>query len=586
MKDRESTPESSPLLQRAFDFAAKAHAGQTRADGSAYITHPIAVVKIASEEFGITDPEELAILALHDTVEDAEVTLDDIEKEFGKKVRLGVDGLTKLRTHRETIKKVYDWNLSEPLVGVKKLADRLHNMRTLSFMPEKNRLSTSIQTLNIYSPLAESLGMWTVKRELENLAFPYADPKNYARFSKLFNEDPRVNEPFRTKMKTRLENLMRNAGIAGYVDIRENSLVRLKDKKEDFQNINDVISFRMIPTGKEPAVGDNCYRLLRILKREFKDKEDESRFHDFYHTPRFNQYSAIQVTIDYPDIGPIEIAIASEEKEDYNNWGVLSLIKRGEKNLSEYAMKLVITPSGQAKFLPTEATGLDLAYLLNIRTAPQAVDMIVNGEKCPISMVIPNSADVKINYGPERIAPNRLDVMKSLPSTQKKAEKQFLEQKMFEEEIKGKKIISEIIAKRGLLELHDLTKLDEHAGKLGDFLRAAESKRSESILYRLVGSGVITIEELNSQLDAQGITKKELRITSIRVEGINKVDLSSFFNAEIGNREGDIRYLEGGTRNGKTFSVRFVVENLSSAKEDEIYNVFKKHPLITNVDVV
>lgn len=585
-----------PFLQKAYSFAEEAHAGQFRADGSPYFTHCVAVTRILCEEWGITDPEKLAVGLLHDVPEDTTFSLEDIGNIFGNNIKIWVDGVTQFRSEtnisksqadKETIRKVFNRNLVEPYVGVVKLADRLHNMRTIQFMPPEKQGPKAQETLNVYSPLAESLGMWIVKRELENISFRYTDPANFVRYSRLFDRDPRTKEKFIGNMVAYLEKIMDGSGIPGQVMVRKNSLVRLKDKKHPYNDINDVVSFRIAINGNGPTEKrDGVYKMLGILRENFANVEDIDRFDDFFHSPKFNEYSAIQITLN-TDKGAIEIAVTTDEKEDYNNWGVVSLLRKGRCNLSEHALKLVFTPTGQVKFLTPAATGLDLAYLINIKMGTQAVAVEIDGQRLPISTVLPNGSDVKIITGPWRVAPNAEDLANSLPSTKKKAEKQFIEKQMHDEQAKGKTKVTRIIAARGLIDLYDLTKLNEHSDKLGDLLNYLGSKRSLAILYRLVEYGVITKEELNKQLDKYGITKKELGITSILVQGMtDDKNLLNIFTSQISEHHGNIRYSEGVGDTGEGFKIKFLVEGLSKNAEREIKKTFKNNPKIRKTIVV
>lgn len=585
-----------PLLFKAYQIAETAHAGQKRADGSPYFTHSIAVTRIMCEEWGITDPEKLAVGLLHDVPEDTEFTIDDVGREFGENVKAWVDGVTQFRsetgvsksqTDKETIKKVFNRNILDPFVGVAKLADRLHNMRTIQFMPPEKQGPKAQETLNVYSPLAESLGMWIVKRELENISFRYTDPVNFARYSKLFESDPRTKDGFVKNMSAYLEKIVQDAGVAGIVAVRKNSLVRLKDKKHPFNDINDVVSFRIVVNGQDEASkADSVYKMLGIIRENFGELEDQERFDDFFHFPRFNGYSTIQLTLN-TDKGAIEIAITTDEKEDYNNWGVVSLLRKGQKDLSEHALKLVFTPSGQVKFLTPESTGLDLAYLINKKMGAQAIGVEIDGKKFPISTILPNGADVRVITGPARIAPNKSDLVNSQPITKKRAEKQLIEKQMQEEQIKGKALISKIVAKSGLLDLYDLTKLKEHTDKLGDLLNHLGSKRSLAILYRLVFYGVVTKEDLVKQMEEFGITKKSLGITTILVEGdLDNKNLLNIFTSEISKFNGNIRYSEGVGEAGDGFRIKFLVEGLSKEAERRLRKTFKHDPRISKSKVV
>lgn len=589
--------DKDPVVGKAYRMAEEAHRDQKRDDGTPYIEHCKAVARTFFEEWGIPDSNIIAAGLLHDSVEDKHLSFEDIRREFGEKVEFWIDGVTKFEPPKEeamskelkdkkTFKKIIKWHFFDLIPSLIKLSDNLHNTRTLPSADEEKRCRNAKKTLNVYAPLAESLGMWMVKTELEDLAFKYADPENYERYSNLFNIDERTKEPFKNRVTNELEKIIRESGIEATVDIRENSLVRLKDKKEPFSNINDVLSWRVRVAGKSrEEKRDNCYRLLGIMREVFGDTEDQSRFDDFYSTPKFNEYSAIQITLDKPE-GAIEVAITSDEKENYNNWGVISLIHKGDPSIQDHVLKIVTTPTGQAKFLPPEANGLDFAYLINKKLAAEAVSITVDGIECPLTTVIPNGAEVMINRMPGRIAPGRADVEQSRPSTKKKAEKQYLEQKMHDVEAKGKEIVQKVIAGAGLLDLYDLTKIAEHSDKLVNLLNYSGSKRSLAILYRLVKYNVINENDLRGYLKKYKITKKDLGLTSILIEGKNKSDLLSFFSSKVGKLEGDIRWIEGGSAEGTSYYIRMVVQNLTPNTEAKIKQMFAKNRSVSKIEVV
>ncbi|MDZ4209699.1 MAG: HD domain-containing protein, partial [Candidatus Curtissbacteria bacterium] len=365
-------------LSKAHELAQEAHDGQFRAEGLPYFTHPVEVARILREEWKINDENILCAAILHDIVEDTDVTLKEIKIAFGEDVAKLVDGVSKFRSEngnessdRETVRKVFDRTLIDPRVAVLKIADRLHNMRTLESMPRDKQLAKSRETLSVYSKLAESLGMWMVMNELEDLSFKYLNITEYGKWKERLKNDPRNSDLFMAYTLSSLEAIVRESDVNAQVVVRKNTLWRLRQKSERitrFEDNNDAVSFRVIVEDNERPLEakDNCYKLLGRFREAYLKEENYDRFRDYYVRSKDNKYSAIQMTINTLN-GAVEIAITSSSKEEFNNWGVVSLLKKEQKELSEYALKLVFTPLGQVKFFPKEATGVDFAYSISPR---------------------------------------------------------------------------------------------------------------------------------------------------------------------------------------------------------------------------
>ena len=594
--------KSFPLLTKAYDLAQKAHEGQLRAEGTPYFTHCVAVARILYEEWGITDPEIIAAGLLHDTVEDNKnITLADIARDFGPKIAFWVDGVSQFRSKkeeisgkskkqndRETVRKVFSKNLIDPTVGVLKLADRLHNMRTLEFMPIKNQIAKADETKD-YAKLAESLGMWKVKTELENLSFRYTDPEGYKEYAEILQRDGRIDKKFIDYTTSTLDMIIAKTCVNATIEPQINSLSRLKDKsgEKPFSDINDVISFRVSVKNMESEDDTlyECYKLLGAIQKHYKGVEDPSRFDNFYLEPKDNGYSAIQVTLKTP-YGAVEIVITSEDKEEFNNWGVVSLIKSNKKDLQNHALKLIFTPTGDVKFFDPNDTGVDYAYSISAEMGAQATGISINGEEeKSISTVIPNGAQVEVELGKSRIAPEPNIINFASPRTRRIIESQFLELEMAEQEKKGKEMVTAVIAERGLLNLYDLLRIDEYSKKMVDILFLLGSKNSLPKLYRRVANGLVTIEMLKKQLDDFGITKEKMGLTSILIEGPDNLGLLNSFASDVEKLGGNIRRNRGES-NKQTFTQLLVVENLSKKSEEILAQKFQNDSQIKRVVIV
>lgn len=560
----------SEQVTAAYTFAKEKHDQcPPRKSGEPYITHPVEVYKILKDEWGIKDENYLIAALLHDVIEDTDVTPEEIKLRFGDEVLELVSGVTKLKssTDRETLKKVLDKSYINPGVALIKLADRLHNMRTLQFMKPEKQIAKSQETLDIYTRLAESLGLWNAKTELEDLCFKYLDPEKYQKTLTDLESDPRLSPNFTCYLTSRLEQLLSDNRINGKVKTRESGCWILNKKREKmalrgksncngFKDVNDVISFRV-----QLNTVQDCYRVLHEIHSDFGKMVDYDRFDEFIGAnKRVNGYEALQTTIDFPQ-GPVEIAIMTKGMEEFNNNGIVSLINSRE-NVKDYVLKLVFTPTGTVRFLPKNATGVDFAAAINPRVLAEAESITVDGTDKPLSVVIPNASTLRINLGESRRAP--LDGLEDycLPATRKT----ILEQRTLENRdglvSKGQQKMESILIPRGLLVLSDI----------GDSINPLLYKlgcQSVDDLYFMIGSNSIKEEQLNQELDLARITKKNLKITSIRLVGDDKPKVLVDVIRKISGMDKNIVHIEQKNTDGK-FNIRILTENMGKDDEESL----------------
>ena len=571
------SPRTEKIAQ-ALELATKAHAGQTRAAGEPYVTHSIAVAQIL-EGWGIIDEDFISASLLHDVVEDTSVTLDEIRAMFGADVAELVDGVSKFRSasgktdDRETLKKVLVKSYIDPCVAVLKLADRLHNMRTLKDMPEKKTVAKSRETLDVYTRLAESLGIWEVKVELEDLAFRYTHPETYEEIAHAVESDPRLKPLFLEHWKSNLERIMVGEGFEGRVVTRKNGNFSLTEKSKkaakqgkslpgSFSQINDLVSFRVIV----PTV-DDCYRFLGAVHDDCGNLVDYSRFDEFIGAnKRPNGYSALQTTLNVPQ-GATEIAIMTEEMEEFNHWGVVSLMRRGQNDLSQYNLKLIFTPTDEVRFLPKQATGVDFAYALSERLGAAAASLLVDGEPKELSTVVANASTVEVIVSDDaRIAPHPEVLNYCLPETRQKIERQLIQAEGSKYIWKGKVTLEAVLETRGLL---DLTDLGRPLTKLVYWYGCQNVEE----LYAKVGGGFLLPSEISSWLDKEGVTKESLGRTTVRVTGVDKpgilVDLSTWIHAEGGNIV-KINHVVDETEKGDRYVLRLVLTDIQEQGETSL----------------
>lgn len=598
--------KNTPLVLKAWRVASQAHEGQFRKEGAPYFTHCTEVAKIIYEEWGIKNsPDKVAAALLHDTVEDTDLTLEYINKEFGEEVAFLVEGVSKFRSDKvtngksadkETVRKIFDRTLINPWVALLKLADRLHNMRTLNFMPPEKRVAKAKETLS-YAKLAESLGMWKVMIELEDLSLKFTNPDEYTRFSHMLKEDPRTSELFIGYTTSKLDNLVKSLGIDARIEIQTNGIARIRHKmirEHRFSKINDVVSFRIITDDSESTqkAENEGLMILGTIWANFGEMEDSSRFDNFLYKARDNGYSAIQLTLDYPFSSgkrSFEVAITTSKREDLNNHGVLSLIRSGQTDITSYTLKLIFTPSGEVKFLRPEATGLDFAYSIEKHMGAQATGIFIDGVEFPISTIIPNASTVDVIVGPPRAVPDAEAVNYVLPPARKAIEDQRAEFEDQETISKGKSMVREVLAKRGLFDIYDLIRFPKHSEKVTRMLRHLGAKRYVSNLYRMIGLGQLGVEDLDKAMDEFHLSKDDLNLNSIRLEGDDVKDLLGFIGKVVGKYGGNIKPMinEPYEDSGKDhFRATLIVENLPSGKIRNLERSFLRNPAIKKVVIV
>ena len=291
--------------------AERLHEGQLRKSGDPYITHPLAVTTILAE-LGMTEPTLVAAL-LHDTVEDTPYTLEELRRDFGDEVAVMVDGVTKLdkvqygdNAQAETIRKMIVAMSKDIRVLVIKLADRLHNMRTLRYVPQKSQERSARETLDIYAPLAHRLGMNTIKWELEDLAFATLHPKIYDEIVRLVAERAPSRDQFLAQVISQVENDLREAKVKATVTGRPKHYYSIYQKMivggKDFSDIYDLVGIRiLVDTDQE------CYGVLGVLHNRWNPIP--GRFKDYVAMPKFNMYQSLHTTVIGPKGKPVEMQI-------------------------------------------------------------------------------------------------------------------------------------------------------------------------------------------------------------------------------------------------------------------------------------
>jgi GTP pyrophosphokinase len=421
---------SDRLIHRAYDIAASRHSGQFRKSGDPYITHPLAVAMILAR-YGL-DADTVAAAILHDTVEDTDLTLDDVDREFGEDVAALIDGVTKLErikfsnreeAHAATIRKMVVAMAKDVRVLLIKLVDRLHNVRTLHALGPKKQERIARETLEVYAPLAHRLGVQEIKHEMEDRCFAILYPLRYAEIEELVHTRAPARDAYLEKVIAEVEGLLAANSIEAAVTGRPKhpySIYRkMVDAGRPFSDIHDLLGIRMITAD----VAD-CYAALGVVHTRWPPVQ--GRFKDFIAMPKFNLYQSLHTTVLGPEGRPLEVQIRTREMHDRAehgiaaHWrykesdevpdvaGVSSITfhpdeyERPEDFLAGLKLDLyqnevfVLTPAGDVKTLPRGATPIDYAYSIHTEVGHRCVGSKVNGRLVPLDTALESGDIVEV----------------------------------------------------------------------------------------------------------------------------------------------------------------------------------------------
>ncbi len=323
-----ASPEDIAYVEKAYELSKNAHEGQLRFSGEPYFVHPAATAKILAT-YGM-DATTIAAGLLHDVIEDGKASREGIEAQFGKELLFIVDGVTKLGTHKyrgaerhaESLRRLLVATASDIRVLIVKLADRYHNMQTLEHVPEAKRRRIALETLEIYAPIADRLGMGRMKRELEDLAFPYVDPDAYAHALSVRKLKTKETETGLEKVQKELRKELAKKGLTDFrTDIRMKGLwslhQKLKRKNDDITLIHDIAALRIIV----PKIED-CYVALGVVHALYRPLPGE--FKDYIAFPKPNGYQSLHTTCVTPEAGIVEIQIRTEDMHRRAQFGIAS----------------------------------------------------------------------------------------------------------------------------------------------------------------------------------------------------------------------------------------------------------------------
>ncbi len=433
------TKSNKEQIWRAYEFALKAHGSERRKSGEPYIVHPIAVAKIVTEEIGMGTKSIVAAL-LHDVVEDTEYTLEDIEKEFGTPVKIIIDGLTKITgafnsdssLQVSTFKKLILTLAEDVRVILIKLADRLHNMRTLSALPPTKQIKISSETLYLYAPLAHRLGLYTIKTELEDLSLKYKNPEVYNDIANRINHSEKISAHFIKKFIEPIKDKLDEQGYEYDISGRPKSIYsvwhKMQTKNLAFEQIFDFLAVR-INFKPKPSIAEKtqCWFIYSLVTDLYKVKPD--RIRDWVSHPKANGYEALHATVMGPHGRWVEVQIRSERMNEIAEKGFaahwkyknaearegeldkwikkvsdmlqsqeasdIEFIEDFKLNLFESEI-IAFTPKGKEISLPKGATALDFAYDIHTQVGHSAIGAKVNHKLVALSYKLSTGDQVEI----------------------------------------------------------------------------------------------------------------------------------------------------------------------------------------------
>jgi GTP pyrophosphokinase len=531
------------LIEKALRFSIEAHSGDSRKSGEPYILHPIAVATILTRLR--LDAETVAGALLHDVVEDSGITLQTIEETFGKRIATLVDGVTKLsrlpwtsdveQTDREkdaqaeSLRKMFLAMADDIGVVLIKLADRLHNMRTLQYMPPEKQRKTAQQTLEIYAPLANRLGIWQLKTELEDLAFKYLNPHEYETIRKQLETRGKAVEEYVERVMQILRDSLEEQGIQSRLTGRTKHIYsiyrKMNLKRRKLDEIYDVIGIRVIVDEKR-----DCYGTLGVIHAMWHPIPGE--FDDYIATPKESMYRSLHTAVIGPEGHALEIQIRTEEMHEVAEYGVAAhwRYKEGRKSDARVEAKIawlrqlmdwreemsdaeefveslksdvfkdqiyVFTPKGDIIELPAGATPVDFAYRIHTEVGHHCVGAKINDRMIRLDHKLQNGDVVEVVTSRSKVGPSRDWLQEesgyvTTASAREKIRQWFRRQQRDENVAQGKDILDKELRRLGLdLKAEEILTHFPRYAKVDDFLAA-------------IGYGGVSAQSIASKLGENG----------------------------------------------------------------------------------
>src|ERR1700753_953244 len=426
------------LLRTAFEMAAEAHKTMRRKSGEAYILHTLAVARICSEEIGLGVRSTICAL-LHDTVEDTDISLEDIEREFSGEIARIVDGLTKISNvvdvnasrQAENFKKILLTLTDDPRVILIKLADRLHNMQTLDSMKREKQLKIASETVYVYAPLAHRMGLYTIKTELEDLAMKYLEPEEYREIARKLSETKRERSRYINEFVKPLKDKLEKGGFDFTIYGRPKSIHsiwnKMRKKGVAFEEVYDLFAIRVILNSPPEKEKEDCWKVYSMVTDEYNPSPE--RLRDWLNNPKSNGYEELHTTVVGPQGKWVEVQIRSKRMNEIAEKGLAAhwKYKEGaadESRFDKWFQQIrevlntqdndsidflqdfktsflaeeiyVYTPKGDVKMLPVGSTALDFAFSIHSAIGVQCIGAKANHKLVPISHKLRSGDQVEI----------------------------------------------------------------------------------------------------------------------------------------------------------------------------------------------
>ncbi len=431
-------PGDKELVRDAFEMAAEAHKTMRRKSGEPYILHPLAVARICVEEIGLGVRSTICAL-LHDTVEDTDITIDDIQREFGNEIAKIVDGLTKISTvmdantskQAENFKKILLTLTDDPRVILIKLADRLHNMRTMDSMKREKQLKISSETVYVYAPLAHRMGLYAIKTEMEDLSMKYLEPETYRLIAQKLQDTKRertryIND-FIRPLKEKLEKSNIDFEIFGRPKSIHSIWNKMKKKGVVFEEVYDLFAIRIIVDSPPEREKEDCWKVYSMITDEYNPSPE--RLRDWLSNPKSNGYEALHTTVMGPQGKWVEIQIRTRRTNEiaekglaahwkykegtvvesrFDQWfhQIREALSNNDSNSLDFLQDFktsflteeiyVYTPKGDVKMLPIGATALDFAFSVHSAVGGKCIGAKVNHKLVPIGHKLKSGDQIEI----------------------------------------------------------------------------------------------------------------------------------------------------------------------------------------------
>jgi guanosine-3',5'-bis(diphosphate) 3'-pyrophosphohydrolase len=528
------TEDDFKLVHKAFNLANEAHKGVKRKSGEPYILHPIAVAKIVSSEIGL-GPKAIACALMHDVVEDTDFTIEDIERLFDKKIASIIDGLTKIAEvfdansslQAENFRKILLTLTDDIRVILIKLADRLHNMRTLDSLPAAKQMKIAGETIYLYAPLAHRLGLYTIKTELEDLSLKYRYPKVFDEIkSKIDDSEKRrmqLINSFSLPIIQKLEENNIEFDISGRPKSIYSIWKKIQTKNVAFEDIYDLLAIRIIfkPYPHIPEK-TQCWHIYSLITDIYKPKPD--RIRDWVSTPKANGYEALHCTVMGPHGQWVEVQIRSEKMNEIaergfaSHWKYKDLDQQAQESefekwikqiremldnpqtdaldfLDEFKLNLfsseiiVFTPKGDTKTLPKGSTALDLAYEIHTEIGNKAIGAKVNHKLVPLSYVVNSGDQIEIITASTQ-KPSWESLKFVITAKAQSAIKSAYKAETKNRIEKGKQLLEVKLAELGILP----------SSRVFKKILPSYEVISKDELYSKIGSGLISLDNLKKVL--------------------------------------------------------------------------------------